>query len=82
MADRPKTVAPQPTIEGYSLEVRATVGLFNMIKILDWHLLRVNGNKAPRPQLWTIPATALEREMSLRSKTVVDRVLAELGVKN
>ncbi|MFC8182399.1 hypothetical protein ACFULT_26305 [Rhodococcus sp. NPDC057297] len=83
IADSPKKDRPPlPTTEGYDLPTRVQIATFNMLKVLDWHLLRVNGNKTPRPQLWTVPATALDRELSFRSKTTVDRVLAELGVKN
>lgn len=80
MADQPKLKPELPTLEGYSTEVRLQIAVFNMLKILDWHLLRVNGNKVPQPALWPVPMTALERELSYRKKLVVDKVLAELGV--
>lgn len=81
MAEQPERESPLPTLEGYSTEVRLQVAIFNMLKVLDWHLLRVNGNKAPAPQLWPIPSSALERELSYRKKLVVDKVLADLGVE-
>jgi len=81
MADQPETKSTgHPTLEGYDLQTKLMVALFNMLKILDWHLLRVNGNKVPQPELWPIPKTALERERAYRKKLVVDSVLAELGV--
>lgn len=81
MADHPATESGMPTLEGYSTEVRLLVAIFNMLKVHDWHLLRVNGNKVPQPALWQIPASALERELSYRKKLTVDKVLADLGVK-
>lgn len=80
MADAPEKAPAAATLEGYSIEVRLLVAIFNMLKVQDWHLLRVNGNKVPQPQMWPIPQSALERELSYRKKLVVDRVLADLGV--
>lgn len=80
LANQSEPSVGQPTIEGYDLQTRLLVANFNMMKILDWHLLRVNGNKVPSPELWSIPKTALERELSYRKKLVVDSVLADLGV--
>lgn len=81
MADQTQSESPLPTVEGYDLHTKLLVAVFNMLKILDWHLLRVNGNKVPQPELWPLPKTAFERELSHRSKLRVDSVLAELGVK-
>lgn len=80
LADQPVGEPGSPTLEGYDLPTKLLVANFNMLKILDWHLLRVNGNKVPSPDLWPIPKTALERELSYRKKLVVESVLAELGV--
>lgn len=80
MADQPAAAPGPMSLEGYDLQTKVLIANFNMIKILDWHLLRVNGNKVPSPDLWPIPKTALERELSHRKKLVVDSVLAELGV--
>lgn len=81
MADQPQASSGMASLEGYDLQTKVLIANFNMIKILDWHLLRVNGNKVPSPDLWPIPKTALERELSYRKKLVVDSVLADLGVK-
>jgi hypothetical protein len=70
-----------PTLEGYDLQTRIAIAQFNMLKILDWHLLRVNGNKVPQPQMWELPQTAVEREQSYRRKLQIDRALALLGVE-
>lgn len=80
LADQPMSAGGHPSLEGYDLQTRLLVANFNMMKILDWHLLRVNGNKVPSPDLWPIPKTALELELSYRKKLVVDSVLADLGV--
>ena len=70
-----------PTLEGYDLQTRIAIAQFNILKILDWHLLRVNGNKVPQPQMWELPQTAVEREQSYRRKLQIDRALALLGVE-
>lgn len=82
--DAPKKKSGQqvhPTLEGYDLPTRVTIGVFNMLKVLDSHLLAVNGNKVSPPQMWEIPKTALEREISYRKHVQVDKALAQLGVK-
>lgn len=69
-----------PTLEGYDLNTRLLVAVFNMLKLMDWHLLRVNGNKTPQPSLWPIPETAYEREMARQKQRQVDLALTALGV--
>lgn len=81
MADQPASKNRElPTLEGYDLNTRLLVAVFNMLKLMDWHLLRVNGNKAPQPSLWPIPETAYEREMAKRKQRQVDLALTALGV--